>query len=154
MKTFKQFVAELFDTKLPYQSKGVLNPKRGPHDSEIHGYSFTVPSKKDEKPTNIDVHIHHDRNKVGRVVFYDRGSTEKTGKMGTRSPQVISAVANIAREHADKHKLSGISYSSSREDTSRDSLYDALARKHGGGEAPPNEQGITQKFYKIPRKSR
>jgi hypothetical protein len=101
MKTFKQFVTELFDTKLPYQSKGILNTKRGPHDSEIHGYSFTVPSKKDEKPTNIDVHIHHDRNKVGRVVFYDRGSTEKTGKMGTRSP---------------------------------------------------NEQGITQKFYKIPRK--
>lgn len=153
MKTFREYMTELFNTSMPYKSKGVLNPKRGPYDSEIHGYSFSVPSKDKNQPdTKIDVEIHHDRDKTGRVVFKDSESTEKTGKMGSRAPQVIGNVARIANQHANKHGLNKISFSSSRGDESRMRLYDKLSQKFGGGEAPPEQQGITQKGYVIPIK--
>lgn len=153
MKTFKQFMTELFNTSIPYKSKGVLNPKRGPYDSEIHGYSFSVPSKDKKQPeTQIDVEVHHDRDKTGRVIFKDSGSTEKTGKMGSKAPQVLANVARIADAHARKHKLERIAFSSSRDDESRMGLYDKLSKRFGGGAAPPEQQGITQKSYIVPVK--
>jgi len=153
MKTFKQFMTELFNTSIPYKSKGVLNPKRGSYDSEKHGYSFSVPSKDKEQPdTHIDVEIHHDADKSGRVVFYDRGSTQKTGKMGSKAPQVISNVARIAKTHAEKHGLKRITFGSDRSDESRVGAYDKISKRFGGGEAPPERQGITQKNYVVPIK--
>lgn len=153
MKTFKEYMTELFNTSISYESKGVLNPKRSPYDSEIHGYSFSVPSKDKNQPdTKIDVEIHHDRDKTGKVVFKDSESTKKTGKMGSRASQVIANVAKIAYQHAHKHGLNRVTFSSLRKDESRTRLYDRISQKFGGGEAPPEEQGIIQKDYVIPIK--
>ena len=135
MKSFKEYITEVFDSSYEYQKSGVKRGD-GEEDGDTHQYVF-----KDHKGENVHVNMLHDPdNKSAEIVFHRRGSVGLMHDAGAHAGKIFSTVRKIAMDHAKKHgKLKTLKFSSSKvvyrpgdKAGSRATLYARLAQHMGG----------------------
>lgn len=132
MKSFKEFITELFDAPVK-----VTKVKNG--TSHRHDYSFKV----NNVPYQVSIHHMFAKKGMADVDFGDK--TEKpedsmatTGKQGSHASQVFAAVHKALRMHqAENPHIDTYSFDASYEKSgdvnpARTKLYGAMVRRAGG----------------------
>lgn len=136
MKSFKQYITELFDSHYEYKKEGVTKGD-GEEDGDVHHYSF---EDHEGKKVRVNV-VHWPNNKVAEVWFHRNNTTAMTHDAPHHAHKILGTVLNhIAMNHAREHpSLKTITYTSSKvpirpgdKETSRSDLYGAITKKLRG----------------------
>lgn len=131
MKTFKQFVTELFNTSFSFKKRPDLSYM------QHHFYNF-----HDEKGQPYLVHVDNQSGRgVAEVSFSTpdesghKSNFEATKEAGYAAPKVLSTVGNIMKHHAQEHNITHYTFSGSDKEPKRQSLYNHIVKKFGGASA-------------------
>lgn len=131
MKSFKQYITELFDSPYPHEKIRVHKDRE---EGDSHLYSFN-----DHKGDPVRVRmVHNPENTSAEIVFTDKhGRVGITGESGKHTARLFGTVKNIAMQHAKKHKkLQTLTFTSSKTGSdqtgSRARMYRRLAANMGG----------------------
>ena len=146
MKSFKEFLTEIFDNPYPYEKREDLTST----NPDIHFYDVSVPKKR----SKVRVGIAH-LGSEGRLFFFDTKKSAKsnqwkaTNDKKTKATRILSTVAAITKEHASSHpQLQKITFSADKDEESRTSLYNKLVPKMGGTVSSLNYDDKTE--YSVP----
>lgn len=128
MKTFKEYITEIFNTTKPVEGKAV-NDKGDPHyryKFEHGGRSYTA-------------RIRNKSDGTAHISFNDsNNSIKKTGKAGTQAVGVLSRMKNIIDAHIQAHpKIKKIRFEAEKnvkddKENSRSQLYTAITKRFRG----------------------
>lgn len=142
MKSFLQFITELFDSSFGVKKMTGISTKRH------HFYTF-----KDDKGQDYRVHIDNGGGHgVAEIGFSTPEQNQKsnfmaTGQSGRSAAKVFSTVGSIMRNHADNHQITHYTFNASDKEPTRQALYDTISRKMGGAS---ESTGNGYKEYIVP----